>query len=112
MPGTDSRFIVPQQTNTLTEKDQVCVYQRWRAVVGGVGKWNWRKAIRKYQLPDMRQINAGDERHTMMNIINTAVLPGGSEDKASACNAGDPGSIPGLGRSLEKEMATHSSILA
>ena len=27
-------------------------------------------------------------------------LPGGSEDKASACNAGDPGSIPGLGRSL------------
>ena len=26
-------------------------------------------------------------------------LTGGSEDKASACNAGDPGSIPGLGRS-------------
>ena len=25
-------------------------------------------------------------------------LPGGSEDKASACNAGEPGSIPGLGR--------------
>ena len=24
---------------------------------------------------------------------------GGSEDKASACNEGDPGSIPGLGRS-------------
>ena len=32
--------------------------------------------------------------------------------KASAYNAGDPGSIPGWGRSLEKEMATHSSILA
>ena len=32
--------------------------------------------------------------------------------KESACNAGDMGSIPGLGRSLEKEMATHSSILA
>ena len=26
-------------------------------------------------------------------------FPGGSEDKASACNAGDLGSIPGLGRS-------------
>ena len=26
-------------------------------------------------------------------------FPGGSEDKASACNVGDPGSIPGLGRS-------------
>ena len=32
--------------------------------------------------------------------------------KASAYNAGDPGSIPGLGRSLEKETATHSSFLA
>ena len=87
-------------------------------------------------------------------------FPGGSESKASACSAGDPGSIPGLGRSpgegngtplqyaclenpmdggawwaavhgvaksrtglsdftftfhfhaLEKEMATHSSVLA
>ena len=27
-------------------------------------------------------------------------FPGGSEDKASTSNAGDPGSIPGLGRSL------------
>ena len=32
--------------------------------------------------------------------------------KASACNVGDPGLIPGSGRSLEKEMATHSSTLA
>ena len=32
--------------------------------------------------------------------------------KESACNARDPGSIPGWGISLEKEMATHSSILA
>ena len=29
----------------------------------------------------------------------------------SACGAGDTGLIPGLGRSLEKGMATHSSIL-
>ena len=39
-------------------------------------------------------------------------FPGGSDGKAFACNAGDPGSIPGSGRSLEKEMATHSSTLA
>ena len=32
--------------------------------------------------------------------------------KKSACNVGDLGLIPGLGRSLEKEKATHSSILA
>ena len=30
----------------------------------------------------------------------------------SACNVGDLSSIPGSGRSLVKEMATHSSILA
>ena len=35
-----------------------------------------------------------------------------SGKKNPAANAGDEGSIPGLGRALEKEMATHSSILA
>ena len=39
-------------------------------------------------------------------------FPGGSDGKESACNAGDLGLIPGSGVSLEKEMATHSSILA
>ena len=29
-------------------------------------------------------------------------LPGSSAGKGSACNAGDPGSIPGLGRSARK----------
>ena len=32
--------------------------------------------------------------------------------KQSACNAGDPGSMPGSEGPLEKGMATHSSILA
>ena len=36
---------------------------------------------------------------------------GGSVGKESAYNAGDTGLIPGSGRSLEKEMATHSRIL-
>ena len=31
--------------------------------------------------------------------VLTTGFPGGSDGKASACNAGDPGSIPGLGRS-------------
>ena len=44
-------------------------------------------------------------------VHNARGFPGGSDGKASACNAGDPGSIPGLGRSLEKEMATHSKTL-
>ena len=39
-------------------------------------------------------------------------FPGGSDGKESACNAGDPGSIPGREDPVEKGMATHSSILA
>ena len=39
-------------------------------------------------------------------------FPGGSDGKESAFNAGDLGSFSGLGRSLEKGMATQSSILA
>ena len=34
-------------------------------------------------------------------------LSGGSEDKESACNAGDLGLIPGSGDLLEKGMVTH-----
>ena len=38
-------------------------------------------------------------------------FPSGSVSKESACNAGDLGSIPGLGSTLEKERTTHSSVL-
>ena len=38
--------------------------------------------------------------------------PGGSDGKASANNVGDLGSILGQEDLLEKEMASHSSILA
>ena len=38
--------------------------------------------------------------------------PGGSGVRKSACNAGDQGSILGRENTLEKEIATHSSILA
>ena len=39
-------------------------------------------------------------------------FPGVSDGKDSARNAGDPGSNPGSGRSLEKGVDAHSSILA
>ena len=38
------------------------------------------------------------------------MFPGGSDGKKPACT-GDPGSILGLVRPLEKEMTTHSSII-
>ena len=36
----------------------------------------------------------------------------GLDGNKSACNAGDPGLIPGLGRSLEESMATHFNVFA
>ena len=39
-------------------------------------------------------------------------FPGGSVGKELACNEGDLGSIPGLERSPEKGMSTHSTILS
>ena len=39
-------------------------------------------------------------------------FPGGSDGKEYACNARDPGLIPGSGKSSGEGMATDSSILA
>ena len=42
----------------------------------------------------------------------SAEIPGGSDGKASACNVGDLGSIPGLGISPGEGNGNHSSTLA
>ena len=41
----------------------------------------------------------GSHRKKKYLWLSIVPFPGGSESKESACNAGDPGSIPGLGRS-------------
>ena len=48
----------------------------------------------------------------MKHLESKSGFPGGSDGKEFTCNAGDLGSIPGLGRSVEEGMATYSSILA
>ena len=51
----------------------------------------------------------------MEKLTNPCIFPGGARDKEPPANAGDvreAGLIPRSGRSLKKEMATHSSILA
>ena len=40
------------------------------------------------------------------SILFSMGFPGGSDGKESACNAGDLGSIPGLGRSHGEEQGT------
>ena len=44
-------------------------------------------------------------------MVENLGFPGDSDSKESTCNAGDPGSIPGQEKPLEKGMATHFSIL-
>ena len=44
-------------------------------------------------------------------VMMVSGFPGGSEGKAFACNAGDPGSIPGWEDPLEKRMAAHTVFL-
>ena len=65
------------------------------------------------------KFNKSSTRHTLKivkhhwgKLKNTKGFPCGSAGKEFACNVGDLGSIPGLGRPLEKGKATHSSILA
>ena len=53
------------------------------------------------------------EAHDIIGLsIRTVGLPGWLSSKESARKAGDEGSVPGLEDAVEKEMATHSSILA
>ena len=49
---------------------------------------------------------------SLVEVLKKSRLTCGSGGKKSACNVGDLGSIPRLGRPLEKGKATHSSILA
>ena len=50
-------------------------------------------------------------RRDRLNTLVFFGFPGGSDSKESACSVEDLGSVPGSVRSLEKVMATHSSIL-
>ena len=54
----------------------------------------------------------GSDQQIIKLLLLFLDFPGGSDGEASVCNVGDLGLIPGLGSSLEKEMATHSSTLA
>ena len=46
------------------------------------------------------------------SLSSSRGFPGDSDCKDFACNAGDPGSVPGLGRSPGERMTSHSSVLA
>ena len=61
-------------------------------------------------MPSSRESSQPRDQTGVSRIAS--VFPGGSEVKASTCNAGGLGSSLGQEDPLEKEMATHSGILA
>ena len=68
-------------------------------------------------LPDLTVlVQGGKVIHWVGFFLNDVYrhlgFPGGSDGKESACNAGDPGLIPGLESSPGEEDGYHSSILA
>ena len=60
---------------------------------------------RRYHLSQVTEEHMAPLKNLNLSpTVNNTLLggegfPGGSDDKESTCNAGDPGSIPGLGRS-------------
>ena len=71
-------------------------------------------------LPSVQFSSVAQSCLTLCNSMNRSTppfkiilgFPGNLVGKESTCNTGDLGLIPGSGRPLEKEMATHSSTLA
>ena len=63
-----------------------------------------------YINPDGVEHEVKNKKLKEADISNKHLLstyfPGGSDGEASACSAGDPGSIPGLGRSPEEGNGT------
>ena len=51
------------------------------------------------ELAEVKPLNSDGQQHVSVCVNSFIGFPGGSEVKASACNIGDPGSIPGSGRS-------------
>ena len=60
--------------------------------------------LKKKKKQPQQQSGAHSTLSTMVGVLLIMMsFPGGSDGKESACNAGDPGSIPGLGRPLGEE---------
>ena len=61
------------------------------------------KTLDEYRHAMEEGIGESEKTQTLINLRtdkdNKQGFPGGSDDKESVCNSGDPGSIPGLGRS-------------
>ena len=81
---------------------QICLQCRRPGFDPWVRKISWRRewriswTVEPGRLPSMGSQRVG---HVWATNMFSLGFPGGSDGKESSCNAGDQGSIPGLGRS-------------
>lgn len=57
---------------TKTTNSQEKRSDLWLPEVGGVGKGNWRKAVKRDKLPAVKQMTTKDATYNMMTRANTA----------------------------------------
>ena len=70
----------------------------WWATVHGVTRVG-HKLVTKPPHTHTHESDTNHHTHTHTHTHTHRGFPGGSDSKESACNGGDPGSIPGSGRS-------------
>ena len=100
--------VISDRTGTR-KLENIFSFVLWGAGAGSCGRvWFEAQHLSAYLKSSGRRILGPVD---LLKTFTLAFL-GGSDGKESTCNANDLVSIPGLGRSLEEEMATHSSILA
>ena len=97
--------------NLYADFKKAKLWEPEKRVVVTRGWWggeNEEMLVKQYELPFIRLTHSGDLMYVMVVVVNSIVLYtwlelkgflGGSDDKESACNAGNLSSIPGSGRS-------------
>ena len=111
MQGTQAQSLV-REDSTCLRASKSMLHNYWACMP--------RACTRQQEKPPQWEARASQQRvdpahcsqKKKINKTHPFRLPCGSDGKASACNAGDPGSIPGSGRSPGEGNGNHSSTLA
>ena len=96
----------------------ILLYSLWNIYKKNNGKSEVKLNINRTRF--LFKLSSGDHYTRLLKLANSIYksvtqisgFPDGSDSKESACNVEDLALIPGAGRSLEKGMVIHSSILA
>ena len=119
LPGFPFLTIIITLTHTALSRSVNmswnCEWRDSRLTLKEWGRWtNLKLGYRRRccSLPVFICALHGGAIHSVKNSFANLLFPGGSDGKESACNAGDLGLIPALGRSPAESMVSHSSILA